>query len=61
MFKISDYMLIKAAAKFVGVTGDTLRNWEANGKIKPYRHPFNKYRMYKKEDLEQLLNDIEGK
>jgi len=53
-------MMITEAAQFMGVCINTLRNWEANGKLKPYRHPFNKYRMYKREDLERLLNDIES-
>ncbi len=59
MKKINEYMNIKEAAQFVGVTGNTLRNWEREKKLTVLRHPFNKYRLYKKEELEQLLVSIE--
>ena len=59
MIKIIDYLKINEAAKFVGVTPNTLRNWEKSGKISVIRSPLNRYRLYKKEDLERLLKNIE--
>lgn len=56
--KIADYLKITEAAKFLGVTANTLRNWEKEKKIKVYRNPQNSYRLYKKEDLEELLDNI---
>lgn len=56
--EISSYLMIKEAAEFVGVTPNTLRNWEKDKKIKSYRNPLNGYRLYKKEDLIALLNSI---
>lgn len=61
MYKITDYLTIKEAAFFLGVTSNTLRNWERAGKITVYRNPQNAYRLYKKEDLEQLLENIKIK
>lgn len=58
MQKIIDYLKVKDAAKFLGVTPNTLRNWEKDKKIPVYRNPQNSYRLYKKEDLEQLLSSI---
>ncbi len=58
MKRFDEYMRIKEAAEFLGVTPNTLRNWEKEDKIKVYRNPQNSYRLYKKEDLEQLLNKI---
>lgn len=58
MQKITDYLKIKDAADFLGVTTNTLRNWEKNKKIAVYRNPQNDYRLYKREDLELLLNNI---
>ena len=58
MNKISDYLKIKDAAKFLGVTPNTLRNWEKEKKIVVYRNIANSYRLYKKEDLESILNNI---
>lgn len=58
---MSDYMTIKEAAEFLKVTGQTLRNWDKLGKLKPHRHPMNNYRLYKKSNLIKLLNKIEKK
>jgi len=43
---------------FLGVTANTLRNWEKEKKLKVCRNPQNKYRLYIKEELEQLLQSI---
>ena len=56
---MSDYMTIKEAAAFLKVTGQTLRNWDKLGKLKPHRHPMNNYRLYKKSELVKILNKIE--
>ena len=59
MKKINEYMNIKQAARFIGVTENTLRNWEKDKKLNVFRNPLNRYRLYKKEDLEQLLYSIQ--
>jgi excisionase family DNA binding protein len=56
--KINNYIMIEEAAKMLGVTSNTLRNWERTGKLKCYIHPINKYRLFKREELEKLLKDI---
>lgn len=58
MKKIEDYLQIKEAAEFLGVVRATLRNWERRGKLISHRHPMNRYRLYKREDLEALLGNI---
>ncbi len=58
MIKITDYLKIQDAAKFLGVAPNTLRNWERAKKIDTYRNPLNHYRLYKKEDLQELLTNI---
>lgn len=59
MKKIDDYLQIKEASEFLGVTATTLRNWEKRGKLLSHRHPINQYRLYKREDLEALLKKID--
>jgi len=54
------YFTIKEAAKIIGVTPLTLRNWDKNGKFRASRHPINNYRIYKKEKVDKLLKEIEG-
>ena len=58
MTKITDFLTIKNAAEFLGVTPNTLRNWERSKKISTSRHPLNRYRLYRREDLELLLANI---
>jgi MerR family copper efflux transcriptional regulator len=53
-------MTIKQAAEYLGVTPLTLRNWDKNGKLPTTRHPMSNYRIYKTEDLEKLMKDIEA-
>ena len=53
------YITIKQASKILGVTPLTLRNWDKSGKLKAHRHPMNNYRVYKIEDLEKVIQEIE--
>jgi len=53
------YITIKQASKILGVTPLTLRNWDKSGKLKAHRHPMNNYRVYKIEDLEKVIHEIE--
>ena len=59
MNKLSDFMKIADAAEYLGVSPNTLRNWETAGKILAHRHPINRYRLFKKEELDELLNRAE--
>lgn len=56
---LQHYLLISEAADFLGVSQQTLRNWEKQGKLRVHRHPVNGYRLFKKSDLERLLKKIE--
>jgi len=55
MQKLQNYLRIKEAAEYLGVSPNTLRNWGHTGKIVEHRHPVNNYRLYKKMDLDRLL------
>jgi len=50
-----DYLRIKEAARAIGVSEATLRNWGKQGKIKVHRNPVNGYRLFKRSDLEAVL------
>ncbi|MBA3914917.1 MAG: helix-turn-helix domain-containing protein [Acidobacteriales bacterium] len=50
-----DYLRIKEAARVIGVSEATLRNWGKQGKIKVHRNPVNGYRLFKRSDLEAVL------
>jgi len=59
MPKLDEYLRIKEAAEYLGVCQNTLRNWEAAGKIPVHRHPLNNYRLFKVSDLDTVLKNTE--
>ncbi|MEK7099055.1 MAG: MerR family DNA-binding transcriptional regulator [Patescibacteria group bacterium] len=54
------YVNIKEAAKIVGVTPITLRNWDKKGMLTSYRNPINNYRVYRMDQIELFLRKIEN-
>lgn len=54
------YLSIKQAASVIGVTPLTLRNWDKDGKLSPYRNPINNYRYYRVDQIETFLRAMEG-
>lgn len=58
MEKITEYLTIKEAAEFLGISPSTLRNWEKQGKLSAHRNPMNGYRLYRQGELERLLKLI---
>ena len=59
MTKLSDYLRISEAAEYLGVSPNTLRNWENAGKIVAHRHPVNSYRLFKQDELDALLKQAQ--
>lgn len=59
MPKLDGYLRIRAAAKYLGVSANTLRNWGRSGKIQERRHPVNGYRLYSQVELDALLSEAE--
>lgn len=58
MTRLNDYLTIKDAAEILGVCEMTLRRWDKAKKLMSYRHPANKYRLYKKPELKAFLAKI---
>ena len=59
MLRQEGFLRVKEAAKVLGVSPNTIRAWGADGKIPEYRHPVNRYRLYKQTELEQVLDKLE--
>lgn len=59
MENLRDFLRISEAAEYLGVSPNTLRNWENAGKIAAHRHPVNDYRLFKKQDLDALLIELQ--
>ena len=60
MTQLDDYFLVNQAAEVLGVSANTVRSWAASGKLQEYRHPVNNYRLFKRDDLETLLSQIQN-
>jgi len=58
MVKLNDYMTIKKAASFLGVSPMTLRRWDNEKKLRAMRNPMNNYRLYRRKQLEKILKEI---
>ena len=59
MQNLRDFLRISEAAEYLGVSPNTLRNWENAGKIAAHRHPVNGYRLFKREELDALLRQLQ--
>ena len=58
MRNLRDYLTVGEAAEYLGVSASTLRNWDRAGKVQAIRHPVNGYRLYRKEELANLLERV---
>ena len=53
---LSKYYSIHEFSKMIGVSAQTLRNWDNNGKLHPHHTTASGYRYYSEEQLHQILN-----
>ena len=53
---MSKYYSINEFSKILGVSAQTLRNWDKNGKLHPHHTSGNGYRYYSHEQLNQVMN-----
>ena len=58
MRNLRDLVTIRQAADMIGVSPATLRNWDRSGKLKAVRNPANRYRLYRREDIEAFLASL---
>ena len=53
---LSKYCSIHKFSKIIGVSAQTLRNWDANGKLHLHHTTVSGYRYYSDEQLNQVIN-----
>lgn len=53
------YLSISQAADVLGVSAETLRRWDKNGKFVSSRHPINNYRVYSEEQVLDLVEEMQ--
>jgi excisionase family DNA binding protein len=59
MENLKVFLRISDAAEYLGVSPNTLRNWENAGKIAAHRHPVNGYRLFRREELDSVLQQVQ--
>ena len=59
MQRLDEFLTVKEAAESLGVSPNTIRNWGREAKIPEHRHPINNYRLYRRQDLEGLLKQLQ--
>lgn len=57
--QVAELLSIGEAASLLGVSEMTLRRWDKAGRFRPHRHPINGYRVYRREDVLRLRQQIE--
>lgn len=50
----SDFMRVTAAADYVGVSAQTLRRWDRDGRLEAVRRPGSSHRYYQRAELEEF-------
>jgi len=55
-----EFLHVSDAAKCLGVTVGTVRNWIKASKLRAKRHPVNRYRMILKSDIMALAREIQA-
>lgn len=53
------FLTVREVAQLLNVTPLTVRNWDQKGKLIAYRHPVNNYRLYRIEDVELIIRQID--
>ncbi len=51
---------ISETAEILGISTQTLRRWDKNGKFISKRHPINNYRAYSQDQINTLLMELES-
>jgi len=55
---IKNYYSLSEAAELLGKSKETLRRWDRDGKLDAVREPVSNYRVYKKEDINSLIEPL---
>jgi DNA (cytosine-5)-methyltransferase 1 len=53
-----DYYSLNEVSQILGKSKETLRRWDREGKLSAVREPISKYRIYKKEQINTLLEQL---
>jgi DNA (cytosine-5)-methyltransferase 1 len=55
---MNDFLSLAETAKLVGKSKETLRRWDNDGILNAIREPVSNYRVYRKDDVQNLLGNL---
>ncbi len=55
---MSEYLSLSEASEYIGKSKETLRRWDREGKLSAVREPISNYRVYKREQVENLFSEF---
>jgi len=55
---IKEYLSLSETAELIGKSKETLRRWDNEGVLNAVREPVSNYRVYRKDDVQQLLGNL---
>tara|TARA_R110000744_G_scaffold344623_1_gene450039 strand:+ start:178 stop:1416 length:1239 start_codon:yes stop_codon:yes gene_type:complete len=58
---MKEYLSLAETAEIIGKSKETLRRWDNEGILNAVREPVSNYRVYRRNDVENLLGDLFGK
>jgi excisionase family DNA binding protein len=58
MARLNEYVKVAEASLILGVAQNTLRSWAEAGKIPMHKNPANRYRLFRRSDLERFLAKV---
>jgi len=54
----NNYISLSETSKLIGKSKETLRRWDREGKLIAVREPISNYRVYRKEDIRELMGEL---
>lgn len=57
---MNELLEIKEVSRLLNVSTSTVRNWEKRGLLISVRHPISNYRLYKRKDLQSIIERVKG-
>ena len=55
---MNEYLTLSEASKLIGKSKETLRRWDREGKLSAVREPMSNYRIYKRQQVENLFTNF---
>ncbi len=55
---MADYLSLSEASELIGKSKETLRRWDNEGILTAVREPVSNYRVYRKNDVQELLGSL---